>query len=120
MRRSPTTVAYLNPLSAVGETIDTETYLLPFVTAVHTYRLTRFETMTIRTAFGKPEASFFFALVGTGFDMLFFFIVRLFLCVYRLSKFCLLIDTAEFVGEEGQLALWLRGCLKQRLPQAVS
>ena len=34
------------------------------------------------------------------------FIVRHFLCVYRLSKFCLLVDTAACGGKEGLFALW--------------
>lgn len=33
--------------SAVGATIDAEAYLLPFVSAVHTNRLARFETIGI-------------------------------------------------------------------------
>ena len=40
-------VAYLDPFSAVGTTIDAEAYLLPFVSAVHTYRLARFETIGV-------------------------------------------------------------------------
>ncbi len=36
-----------------------------------------FPESAIRAAFGKSEASFVFALIGTGFDMLLFvFIVR--------------------------------------------
>ena len=31
-----------------------------------------------------------------------------FLCVYRLSKFCLLVDTAACGGKEGLFALWLK------------
>lgn len=77
----------------------------------------------IRAAFGKSEASFVFALIGTGFDMLLFvlrrllifgaanlsdFICNIFLCVYRLSKFCLLVDTAACGGKEGLFALWLK------------
>ena len=42
------------------------------------------------------------------FDMLLFvFIVRHFLCVYRLSKFCLLVDTVACGGKEGLFVLWL-------------
>ena len=42
------------------------------------------------------------------FDMLLFvFIVRhFFLCVYQLSKFCLLVDTAACGGKEGLFTLW--------------
>ena len=40
-------ISYLDLLSAVGATIDAEAYLLPFVTAVHTYRLARFETIGV-------------------------------------------------------------------------
>ena len=40
-------VAYLDPLSAVGASVDAEAYLLPFVTAVHTDRLARFETIGV-------------------------------------------------------------------------
>ena len=40
-------VAYLNPFSAVGATVVAEAYLLPLVSAVHTYRLARFETIGV-------------------------------------------------------------------------
>ena len=41
------------------------------------------------------------------FDMLLFVsIVRHFFCVYRLSKFCLLVDTVACGGKEGLFALW--------------
>ena len=55
-------------------------------------------------------------LIYFNFDLLLFnfenarkyFIVRHFLCVYRLSKFCLLVDTAACGGKEGLFALWLK------------
>ena len=41
------------------------------------------------------------------FDMLLFvFIVRHFLCVYRLSKFCLLVESQACGDKEGLFALW--------------
>lgn len=43
------------------------------------------------------------------FDMLLFvFIVRHFLCVYRLSKFCLLVERPPCGDKEGLFALWLK------------
>lgn len=40
-------VAYLDPLSTVGATVYSEAYLLPFVSAIHTDRLARFETIGV-------------------------------------------------------------------------
>lgn len=64
----------------------------------------------IRAAFGKSEASFVSALIGTGFDMLLFvFIVRhFFYASYRLSKFCLLVERLPCGEKEGLFALWVK------------
>ena len=64
----------------------------------------------------RPKENPFYAVEtgdGCSASSVWYVVVRFhratfFLCVYRLSKFCLLVDTAACGGKEGLFALWVK------------